>query len=140
MFSKKFNLIYILLIRCKCSRQLTIYEKKFKRINICFMINIWFIFWRQCEIYQCQFRIPQYFCILFSTPLNKANLILATQSKLLFKSNYLKSTVEDLSFQILFVPNASKTFGTLFPHYRWLTCLNSLTFYLAVLLQIMVLV
>ena len=35
-----------------------------------------------------------------STPLNKVDLILATQSKLLFESNYLKSITEGLSFQI----------------------------------------
>ena len=40
------------------------------------------------------------FCILFSTSLNKADLILATKTKLLFESNNLKSTVEGLAFQI----------------------------------------
>ena len=59
-----------------------------------------FIFWQQCEIHQCQFQIPLFFSILFSTPLNKVDLILATQSKLLFESNYLKSITEGLSFQI----------------------------------------
>ena len=59
------------------------------------------------------------FYILFSTPFKKADLILVTQSKLLFESNYLKSTAEGLSFKILIVTNASKTFGTLFPYYRW---------------------
>ena len=70
--------------------------------------------------HQRQFQIPLFFCILFSTPLNNADLILATQSKLLFESNYLKSTVECLSFQISIVSNASKTIGTLFPYCRWL--------------------
>ena len=51
-----------------------------------------YILWRQCEIHQRQFQIPLFFCILFLTPLNKAVLILATQSKFLFESNYLKST------------------------------------------------
>ena len=36
-------------------------------------------------------------------PLNKADLILATQSKLFFESNQLKSTAERLSFQMSFV-------------------------------------
>ena len=35
-----------------------------------------------------------------STALNKVDLILATQSKLLFEFNYLKSITEGLSFQI----------------------------------------
>ena len=48
----------------------------------------------------------------------KAKLILATQSKLLFRSDDLKLRAEGLSFQISFVPNGSKTFGTLFPYYR----------------------
>ena len=51
-----------------------------------------YILWRQCEIHQRQFQIPLFFCILFLTPLNKADLILATQGKFLFESNYLKST------------------------------------------------
>ena len=72
--------------------------------------------WRQCEIHQHQFQIPLFFCILFLTTLNKADLILATQSTRLFESNYLKSTAEGFPFQI-FVPNASKTFGTFFPYY-----------------------
>ena len=59
-----------------------------------------FIFLQQCEIHQRQFQIPLFFSILFSTPLNKVDLILATQSKLLFESNYLKSITEGLSFQI----------------------------------------
>lgn len=37
----------------------------------------------------------------------KAGLILVAQIKLLFQSNYLKSTVEGLSIQISVVPNAS---------------------------------
>ena len=49
-------------------------------------------------------------------PLNKADLILATQSNLLPESSYLKSTAEGLSFQISVVLNASKTFCTLFPY------------------------
>ena len=63
---EKITLIAILLTRCKCSHQFTIYEKKFKRINNCFMIIIEFIFWWQCEIHQRQFGISQFFCILFS--------------------------------------------------------------------------
>ena len=54
-----------------------------------------------------------FFCILISTPLNKAGLILVTQSKLLLESNYLKSTAEGLSFQISFVPNAGETWLSL---------------------------
>ena len=46
---------------------------------------------------QRQFQIPIFFCILFLTPLNKLDLILATQSKLLFASSYLKLTAECLS-------------------------------------------
>ena len=42
----------------------------------------------------------------FPPSLNKADLILATQSKLLFESNYLKLTAKVLSFQTSFVPNA----------------------------------
>ena len=76
------------------------------------------IFWRQCEIHQRQFQIPLFFCILFSNPLNKASLGSATQKNFLFGSNYLKSTVEGFFFQVLVVPNASKTFGALFPFYR----------------------
>ena len=79
-----------------------------------------YILWRQYEIHQRQFQIPLFFYIMFSTPLNKADLILATQSTLLFESNYLKLTAEGFSFQISFVPNASKTFGIFFPYYRWL--------------------
>ena len=60
------------------------------------------------------FQIPLFFCVLFSSPVNKAELTLATQSG----SNYLKSTAEGPSFQILVVPNASKTFDTLFPYYH----------------------
>ena len=77
--------------------------------------NYQLVYISQCEIHERQFEIPLFFCKLFSTPLNKANLILATQSKLLLESNYLKSIVEGLSFQISVVPNASKTFGTLIP-------------------------
>ena len=54
-----------------------------------------------CAIHQRKFRIPMCFCILFSSPLNKADLILASQSKLFSDTNYLKSTAEGLSFQIL---------------------------------------
>ena len=45
----------------------------------------------------------------FPPSLNKADLILATQSKLLFESNYLKLTAEDLSFQTSFVSNATNS-------------------------------
>ena len=107
-----FNLhfTYSLQVICSCSHQLTIYEKKFKCINICSisMIIIQFIFWLQCEIHQRPVQILQFFCILFLTLLNKAELILATQSKLLFKSIYLKLAAEGLCFQISFVRNASK--------------------------------
>ena len=88
-------------------------KTKFRCINICFMIIIELKFWRQCEIHQRQFRIPLFFCILFSTPFNKTDLILATQSKFLFESNYLKSTKEGLSFQTSFVPKASITWYSL---------------------------
>ena len=101
---EEITLINILLIRCKIYAaaviSLQFSGKKFKCINICFMITILFIFWRQCEILQRQFQIPLIFCKLFSTPLNKADLIIATQSKLLFESNYLKSITEGLSLQI----------------------------------------
>ena len=46
------------------------------------------------------------FTIFLHTVLNLLKLILATQSKLLFESNYLKLTAEGLSFQTSFVPNA----------------------------------
>ena len=58
------------------------------------------------------------FSAYFLNLLKQSRLVLATQSKLLLESNYLKSTAEGLSFQISFVPNASKTFGTLFPYCR----------------------
>ena len=48
-------LIYILLIRCKLYAAATIslqfMKMKFKCINICFIIIIQLIFWRQCEIH-----------------------------------------------------------------------------------------
>ena len=48
--------------------------------------------------------------------LNKADLILATQSKLVFEFSSLKLTAEGLSFPISVVPDVSKAFHTLFPH------------------------
>ena len=72
------------------------------------MIIIQFIFWRQWEIHQRQFQIPLFLCILFSTPLNTADLILPTQSKLLFKSNYLQLIMENLSFQVCLCQKQAK--------------------------------
>ena len=93
---EEITLTYILLICCKLYAaaviSLQFMKKKVKCICICFMIIIQFIFWQQCKIYQRQFQIRLFFCILFSTPLNKADLILATRSKLLLRSYYLKST------------------------------------------------
>ena len=69
---QEITLIYILLTPCKLyaaaviSLQFT--GKKVKCISIRFMIIIQFIFWRQCEIHQCQFQVPMFFSILFSTP------------------------------------------------------------------------
>ena len=62
------------------------------------MIVIYFIFWQQCEIHQCRFQIPLFFSASCARP--PADLILATQGKLLFESNYLKSITEGLLFQI----------------------------------------
>ena len=59
-----------------------------------------FVAWLSSSLYQRQFQIPLFFFILFLTPLNKAHLILATSSKLLFESNCLKLTAKGLSFQI----------------------------------------
>ena len=76
------------------------------------MIVTQFIFLRYCAIHKRQFQIPLFFCILFSTLLNKADLILVTQSKPFFESNYFQST--DEKSQLLVVSSASKIFGTLF--------------------------
>ena len=50
----------------------------------------------------------KFHCILFSTSLNKAGLILATSSKLLFESNYLKAITERFSFQIYLCQTQAK--------------------------------
>ena len=50
------------------------------------------------------------FSTLFSTSFSKADLILATQSKRVFESNYLKLTVESLSFQTSSMTNAINSY------------------------------
>ena len=49
--------------------------------------------------------------------LDKASLIELAQNKHLLETNYFKSTVEGLSFEILVVPNVIEIFSTLFPCY-----------------------
>ena len=95
-----FTAVYVLL-------QSLIYSL-WKKIIIQF-IFLWWTF-----LHEYQFWIPMFFCMLFWTSVNKAELIFAAQTKLLFELNYLKSSTESLSFQILVVSNTSKIFGTLF--------------------------
>ena len=48
------------------------------------MIIISLVFGDNVKKNQRQFEAPLLFCILFAAPLNKANLSLATQKKILF--------------------------------------------------------
>ena len=78
-------------------------RKKKKKSNVSI-----FVLWLSSSLYfgnsvryiNVNFKSRCFFCILFKIPLNRVDLILATQSKLLFEYNYLKLTTEGLSFQI----------------------------------------
>ena len=67
-----------------------------------------FVSWLSSSLYfgdsvryiNVNFKFHCFSAYCFSTTLNKADLILATSSKLLLKSNYLKAIMERLSFQI----------------------------------------
>ena len=94
-----------------------IYIIYIQNVGFCFMIIIQFIFWRQHVIRKRQYHIPMFFSILLSISLNKAYLILAAQSKILFESSNLRLTGVGRYFQILVVSKTSKVFATLFLHY-----------------------
>ena len=120
---EEITLIYILLISCKLyaaavislqftKKKIQIYQYLFYDYHL---VHILATVWDYINV-SFKFRC---FCTYISrTPLNKAYLTLATQSKFSFNSSDLKSTADSLSFEISFVPNESKTFGTLFPYYR----------------------
>ena len=110
---EEITLIYILLIRCKLYAAAVIslqFTKKSSNVLV-------FVLWLPSSLYfgdsMRYINVNFKFCC-FSSYCSRPPWTKQTQI------NYLKSTAEGLSFQISVVPNASKTFGTLFPCYCWL--------------------
>ena len=98
---------------------LQFYEKNFKCNNICFVAIIQFIFWQQCEIHQCQFKIPLFFCILFSIDrLEQSRFDFSNPKQTFVRIQLLEIDYGRSLFSDSFVPDTSKTFGSFFPYYR----------------------